>query len=98
VLRSPAELAHLLRHLDAGGPRPGVQLSPAAVEATNLHTVSVLVATAASIRAESRGCHRRSDVTGPVTSWQRRVELTLDAGQLPLGTVAAMPGRAAVAA
>jgi len=32
------------------------------VEATNLHTVSTLVAEAALARRESRGCHRRSDV------------------------------------
>jgi aspartate oxidase len=32
------------------------------VEATNLHTVSTLVAEAALARRESRGCHRRSDI------------------------------------
>jgi L-aspartate oxidase len=36
-------------------------LTLATVEATNLHTVSVLVGAAALARAESRGCHRRRD-------------------------------------
>jgi len=38
------------------------ELSLAAVEAANLHTVSTLVAEAALARRESRGCHRRGDV------------------------------------
>ncbi len=42
----------------------------ATVEATNLHTVSVLVTAAALARAESRGCHRWRD-TPPVTSAER---------------------------
>ena len=39
-------------------PPAGNVLDLAAVEATSLHTVSVLVAAAALARAESRGCHR----------------------------------------
>ena len=34
------------------------------VEATNLHTVSVLIAAGAVARTESRGCHRRRDFPG----------------------------------
>jgi aspartate oxidase len=83
VLRSPAELADLLEHLASVGARPGVELTLAAVEATNLHTVSVLIATAATLRAESRGCHRRNDVEGQVSSWQHHVELSL----APDGTI-----------
>jgi aspartate oxidase len=37
------------------------ELDLATVEATNLHTVSTLVATAALNRNDSRGCHRRRD-------------------------------------
>ena len=37
------------------------------MEATNLHTVSLLITAAALARAESRGCHRWRDrpPTGP---------------------------------
>jgi L-aspartate oxidase len=45
-----------------GGGRPaGGALDLATVEATNLHTVSALIAAAALRRQESRGCHRRRD-------------------------------------
>lgn len=60
VLRDRAGLERLLRIL-AGAPESAV-LDRATVEATNLHTVSTLVARAALAREESRGCHRRSDV------------------------------------
>ena len=69
VLRDRAGLDSLLRAArevpearqeTAGSVRAG-ELDLAVVEATNLHTVSVLVATAALRREESRGCHRRRD-------------------------------------
>ena len=85
VLRDPANLGHLLEHLASVSPRSGVALTPAAVEATNLHTVSVLIATAAASRTESRGCHRRSDVAATLPSWLRHIELALTAD----GTVGA---------
>jgi L-aspartate oxidase len=61
VSRDAAGLRRLLAELSAAPPcaEPGLDL--AAAEAVSLHTVSVLVATAALARAESRGCHRRSD-------------------------------------
>jgi L-aspartate oxidase len=83
VLRSPDDLRRLLDHLDAVSPRPDVELTAAAVEATNLHTVSVLVAAAAATRTESRGCHRRSDVPGQVASWVRHAELELGVEAAP---------------
>ena len=56
--------------------RPGRGLDLATVEATSLHTVSVLVAAAALARAESRGCHRWRDRAArlaqrsrPATPW-----------------------------
>jgi L-aspartate oxidase len=61
VLRSPAGLERLRQILDQV-PGAGNGLDQAMVEATNLHTVSVLVATSARARAESRGCHRWRDV------------------------------------
>ena len=65
VLRDQTGLRELVRSLSrapAGG-----ALDLPTVEATNLHTVSTLVAGAALARRESRGCHRRSDVA-PVPS------------------------------
>lgn len=41
----------------------------AALDATNLHTVATLVATAALRRTESRGCHRRADHPEPSSDW-----------------------------
>jgi aspartate oxidase len=60
VLRDDAGLRELLRSLSRT-PASGVLDLPT-VEATNLHTVSTLVAEAALARRESRGCHRRSDI------------------------------------
>ena len=51
------------RYSDAGG-----VLDLPTVEATNLHTVSTLVAEAALARRESRGCHRRSDIAPAVSN------------------------------
>ena len=62
VLRDPAGLARLRRAL--GQARPAGRRRPldlATVEATNLHTVCLLVAAAALARTESRGCHRWRD-------------------------------------
>jgi L-aspartate oxidase len=69
VLRDRAGLDALLRAAEevpgareetAGSVR-AEDLDLAIVEATNLHAVSVLIATAALWREESRGCHRRRD-------------------------------------
>jgi L-aspartate oxidase len=60
VVRDRQGLERLLDILD-GAPE-STELDLPTVEATNLHTVSALVATAALARGESRGCHRRSDV------------------------------------
>jgi L-aspartate oxidase len=60
VLRDETGLRELLRSL-SHAPVGGVLDLPT-VEATNLHTVSTLVAEAALARRESRGCHRRSDI------------------------------------
>jgi L-aspartate oxidase len=50
-------------------------LDLATIETTNLHTVTLLVAYAASLREESRGCHRRSDF--PEVSGERGHPLSL---------------------
>jgi L-aspartate oxidase len=61
VLRDHDGLGRLLDTLDDAPPAAG-RLDLATVEATSLHTVSVLVALGALARAESRGCHRWRDV------------------------------------
>jgi len=62
---------------------PAQRLDLASVEATNLHTASVLVTAAALARAESRGCHRWRDIA-PVTSAgrARHTVLRLDGDQV----------------
>jgi L-aspartate oxidase len=65
VLRDAAELDGLRQALgqapqEGQGPRSGPP-DLATVEAANLHAVSLLIATAALARAESRGCHRWHD-------------------------------------
>ena len=67
VARHAAGLRRLLAELNSVSPSDESSLSLATVETVSLHTVSLLVATAALARAESRGCHRRSDAptTGP---------------------------------
>lgn len=67
VLRSGEGLAELVTELD-GASRTAAPVTPgvAAWEATNLLTVSRLVAAAALHRTESRGAHQRADHPGPV--------------------------------
>jgi len=73
-------LASLLGQAPLGSGQPDL----ASVEATSLHTVSVLVAASALARAESRGCHRWRDV--PSTSGQpaRHTVLRVEDGQVRL--------------
>lgn len=46
--------------------------------ASNLRLVGILVATAALLRTESRGCHRRADHPESRTDWLGRITLVLD--------------------
>ena len=73
VLRDRGGLEHLLTLLDAVP--PAVALDLATVEATNLHAVSALVTVAALARAESRGCHRRSDAPQTAPGPPQRIGL-----------------------
>jgi L-aspartate oxidase len=61
VLRRRADLEGLDQILSQVPPAAGDRLDLATVEATNLHTVSVLVVASALARGESRGCHRWRD-------------------------------------
>jgi L-aspartate oxidase len=69
VLRDRAGLERLQQTLGQAPPATSA-LDLATVEATSLHAVSVLVATAALARTESRGCHRWRG-TRPVISAER---------------------------
>ncbi|WP_347059911.1 L-aspartate oxidase [Blastococcus sp. HT6-30] len=74
VLRTAAGLTELIGTL-AGAPRLPADrsLDLAAVEATAVHTVATLLATAALARPESRGCHRRADAPATRPEWQVRL-------------------------
>jgi L-aspartate oxidase len=65
VVRDRDGLAHVLGTIDAIASSDGAPLDLATLEATNLHTASLLLASAAMLREESRGCHRRSDFAAP---------------------------------
>ncbi|OYO14960.1 L-aspartate oxidase [Enemella evansiae] len=59
-------------------PRTADTVDRAILDATNLHTIATLVATAALLRTESRGCHRRADHPETRAEWLGRTEITLD--------------------
>jgi L-aspartate oxidase len=75
VLRTPEGLnkaAHILNTLGANA-SPDVVPTRKAFEATNMLTIATAVVQAATLRTESRGCHRRTDVVQPVDSWKRHL-------------------------
>jgi L-aspartate oxidase len=49
-------------------------------EVTNLHTVMAAIVSAAAVREESRGCHRRADVPDERLAWRRHLSVSLDHG------------------
>jgi L-aspartate oxidase len=77
VLRSPEGLAAAADALRV--PCDGREWSRDAWEATNLLTVAQAVVAAATLRTESRGCHRRTDVTEPLDIWLRHLDVRLEA-------------------
>ncbi|WP_456605789.1 L-aspartate oxidase [Blastococcus sp. SYSU DS0617] len=77
VLRDAHGLGELTRTL-AAVDRAAGPLGLAAVEATALHTVATLLASAALGRPESRGCHRRLDAPETRPEWQVRLVHRLD--------------------
>jgi len=80
VLRDADGLRGLLRMLEQAPPGDdGLDL--ATVEATSLHTVSVLVAVSGLARAESRGCHRWRDVPATSDPGARHTVLRADEGR-----------------
>ncbi|CCG02243.1 L-aspartate oxidase [Blastococcus saxobsidens] len=89
VVRTADGLAELTTTLARADRLPaGRPLDLAAVEATAVHTVATLLATAALARPESRGCHRRADAPGPRPEWQVRLAHRIDvSGHLHTRTV-----------
>lgn len=75
VVRDRIGLEHVLDTLGDTGECATESLDLATLEATNLHTVSLLVAHAALLREESRGSHRRSDFPETSDQWVRSVTL-----------------------
>ena len=75
VVRDRAGLQSVLDTLVGTPDGPALPLDLATLEATNLHTVSLLVAHAALLREESRGSHRRSDFPEASDQWARCVSL-----------------------
>jgi L-aspartate oxidase len=82
VLRDGEGLEHLIGRLAAAPGGGSGSLDLPAVEATNLHTISTLVAAAALVRTESRGSHRRRDAPESSEQWAHRNTWTWRDGEL----------------
>jgi L-aspartate oxidase len=84
VLRTPEGLKQAQAILDtlASNVSPAVVPTRKAFEATNMLTIASAVVAAAQARTESRGCHRRIDVTEPDPAWQRHLVATLSNGHM----------------
>jgi L-aspartate oxidase len=82
VLRHREGLETLLDTLAAAPASQCRTLDLATLEATNLHTASLLVASAALLREESRGCHRRSDFVEISDVWSHEISLRLVGGDI----------------
>jgi L-aspartate oxidase len=82
VVRSGAGLDTVLETLEGTPEGPTAPLDLAVLEATNLHTVSLLVTCAATLRTESRGCHRRSDFPETSAAWERPISLLVTEGDV----------------
>lgn len=75
VLRDEHGLRETLEALRGAPEAPSGELDLDLLETTNLHTVSLLVATAAALREESRGAHRRRDFPEADDRWRRPIVL-----------------------
>lgn len=79
VLRRPEGLQQAIEALDVIAEKID-SATPATrrnFEATNILTVATAVAIAAATRSESRGCHRRTDVTTQRPEWVRHLGVAL---------------------
>ncbi|MCC2591934.1 L-aspartate oxidase [Tessaracoccus sp. OS52] len=83
VSRSGGGLASLRAQLDAAR-RDAGRVDHAALTATNLHCVAIVLAAAAEARTESRGSHRRADHPETSPHWERRIVVQLDDAGAPV--------------
>jgi aspartate oxidase len=84
VVRDREGLERVLATIESTASSDATALDLPTLEATNLHTVSLLLATAALQREESRGCHRRSDFATPDTAFAQPQILRILDGQIEL--------------
>lgn len=82
VLRSRNGLESMLDTLERVPAGRSGALDLDTLEATNLHVVSTLVAGAALLREESRGCHRRSDFEATSGRWAQEITLQISGGEI----------------
>ncbi len=82
VLRECAGLERVLARLDATASSGSDSLDLATLEATNLHTASTLLALAAQLREESRGCHRRTDFERTDPEWGQPLVMRITDGEI----------------
>ena len=75
-------LEHVLSALAATASSDAASLDLPTLEATNLHTASLVLASAALLREESRGCHRRSDFAAPDPAFAQPLVLRIMDGQV----------------
>ncbi len=79
VLRSAESLASTAKALSAIDDRgDGVEVGPAAWEATNLHAVGTALVHAAQLREETRGGHWREDFPDARDEWLGHIAIRLD--------------------
>ena len=90
VVRERAGLEHVRGELDATPPSSATALDLATLEATNLHTTSLLLVAAATVREESRGCHRRSDFEQTDPTWAHPSMARVVDGEIVLSTAMAL--------
>ncbi len=90
VLRDRRGLDEALMALRGAPAAAGAPFDLGLLEATNLHTVSLLVATAASRREESRGAHRRRDFPETSNRWRSAIELRVLDGEVVADVPAAV--------
>jgi L-aspartate oxidase len=81
-VRDREGLEYVLSTLNATAPSDATSLDLATLEATNLHTASLLLASAALLREESRGCHRRRDFASPDPAFAQPLVLRMLDGQM----------------
>ncbi len=84
VLRSPQGLQHAIDDLEVIAEKIDTRV-PATrrnFEATNILTVATAVAMSALVRTESRGCHRRTDVTHARTDWVCHLGVSMHDGEI----------------